>query len=67
MLYKYKAFISYSHDADECLAPALQSALHRFAKPWYSLRSMRVFRDRTNLAANPNLWSTIETALGECE
>jgi hypothetical protein len=26
-----------------------------------------VFRDRTNLAANPNLWSTIETALGECE
>jgi hypothetical protein len=30
--YKYKAFISYSHDADECLAPALQSALHQFAK-----------------------------------
>jgi WD40 repeat protein len=67
MAYKYKAFISYSHATDQRLAPALQSALHRFAKPWYLLRSMRVFRDRTNLSANPHLWSTIETALGECE
>jgi hypothetical protein len=63
----YKAFISYSHAADGKLAPALQSALHRFAKPWWRLRSMRVFRDRTNLAANPHLWPSIERALGESE
>ncbi len=63
----YKAFISYSHAADGRLAPALQSALHRFAKPWYRLRAMRVFRDKTNLAANPGLWSTIQAALDESE
>jgi hypothetical protein len=38
----YKAFISYSHSADDKLAPALQSALHRFAKPFYRLRAIRV-------------------------
>ena len=31
----YKAFISYSHAADNRLAPMLQSALQRFAKPFY--------------------------------
>jgi hypothetical protein len=65
--YAYKAFISYSHAADGRLAPALQSALHRFAKPWYRLRALRVFRDRTNLSANPGLWSEIHKALGQSE
>lgn len=63
----YKAFISYSHAADDKLAPALQSALHNFAKPWYRLRSIRVFRDKTSLAANPALWPSIESALNESE
>jgi len=48
----YKAFISYSHVADGKLAPALQSALHHFAKPWYRLPAMRVFRDKTTLSRN---------------
>jgi hypothetical protein len=52
--YKYKAFITYSH-ADMSLATALQSGLHSFAKPWYQLRAIRVFRDQTNLSANPDL------------
>ncbi|WP_136810852.1 toll/interleukin-1 receptor domain-containing protein [Desulfosediminicola flagellatus] len=63
----YKAFISYSHQADTRLAPVLQSALRSFAKPWYRLRSMRVFRDTTNLAANPALWDSIQNALAESE
>lgn len=63
----YKAFISYSHQADARLAPALQRALSRFAKPWYRLRSMRIFRDQTNLAASPGLWSSIESALDRSE
>lgn len=63
----YKAFISYSHAADGKLAPALQSALHGVAKPWYRLRAMRVFRDKTSLSANPRLWSSIEKALLESE
>jgi hypothetical protein len=50
---RYRAFMSYSHAVDDHLAPAIQSALHRFAKPWYRLRAIRVFRDRTSLSATP--------------
>lgn len=63
----YKAFVSYSHDSDERLAALLQSSLGRFAKPWYRLRSMRIFRDKTSLSANPALWRSIEQALAESE
>ena len=45
----YKAFISYSHAGDGRLAPALQSALERFAKPWYKVRYFNVFRDEASL------------------
>jgi WD40 repeat protein len=61
----YNAFISYSHTADSVLAAAIQSALHRFAKPWYKLRALHVFRDQTNLALNPALWSSIRDALDQ--
>lgn len=61
----YNAFISYSHNADSALAAALQSALHRFAKPWYKLRALHIFRDQTNLAVNPALWSSIREALDQ--
>jgi WD40 repeat protein len=61
----YSAFISYSHTADSTLATALQSALHRFAKPWYKLRAVHIFRDQTNLAVNPALWSSIRDALDQ--
>jgi WD40 repeat protein len=64
---KYQAFVSYSHDSDAKFAAALQSSLSRFAKPWYRLRTMRIFRDETSLAANPALWLSIEQALGESE
>ena len=63
--FRNTAFISYSHAADGKLAPALQRALHDFAKPWYQLRALRVFRDKTSLAANPALWQAIESALGD--
>src|ERR1700680_266517 len=64
-LMSYNAFISYSHTADSAVAPALQSALHRFAKPWYKLRALHIFRDQTNLAVNPALWSSIREALDQ--
>ena len=63
----YKAFVSYSHAADGKLAPTLQAALERFAKPWNQMRAMRVFVDKASLSANPGLWSTIEAALDESE
>jgi WD40 repeat protein len=59
----YDAFISYSHGADARLAPALHHALHRFAKPWYRARAVRVFRDETNLALAHNLPETLTAAL----
>jgi WD40 repeat protein len=61
----YNAFISYSHTADGGLAAALQSALHSFARPWYKLRALHIFRDQTNLAVNPALWSSIRDALDQ--
>ncbi len=64
---RYQAFISYSHQSDARLASSLQSSLSRFAKPWYRLRTMRIFLDKTSLAANPALWPTIEQALGQSE
>ena len=64
---RYQAFISYSHQSDARLASSLQSSLSRFAKPWYRLRTMRIFLDKTSLAANPALWPTIEQALGQSQ
>jgi WD40 repeat protein len=60
---QYDAFVSYSHAHDAGLAPALQAGLHRFAKPLWQRRALRIFLDNANLAANPALWNTIEQAL----
>jgi hypothetical protein len=64
---RYNGFLSYSHAADGSLAPKLQSALHSFAKPWYRLRAIRIFRDKTSLSASPSLWPSIEAALRNSE
>jgi WD40 repeat protein len=61
----YDGFISYSHAADDLLAPRLQSGLQRFAKPWWKRRALRIFRDESSLSANPHLWSSITEALDE--
>ena len=63
----YAAFLSYSRAVDGQLAPRLQQALQRFAKPWYRRRAVRVFRDDANLSANPGLWSSIQAALDGSE
>ena len=59
----YDGFISYSHAADDLLAPRLQAGLQKFAKPWWKRRAVRIFRDESSLAANPHLWSSITEAL----
>jgi WD40 repeat protein len=64
---RFRAFISYSHAADGRLAPEIQRALQRFARPWYRSSALRVFRDRTDLGANPDLWSSVEEALLDSE
>lgn len=64
---RYRAFISYSHGADQPLAAALAHSLARFARPWWKLRAMRVFVDQHGLGANAALWQTIERALSSSE
>ena len=59
----YDGFISYSHAADDLLAPRLQAGLQRFAKPWWKRRALRIFRDESSLSANPHLWASITHAL----
>ena len=61
----YDGFISYSHAADDLLAPRLQAGLQRFAKPWWRRRALRIFRDEASLTANPHLWASITEALDE--
>lgn len=58
----FAAFISYSHGQDRQLARVLQTGIEQFGRPWYRPRVRRVFRD-TNLAAEPYLWGSIESAL----
>jgi hypothetical protein len=59
----YDAFVSYSHAADGQLAPALVAGLRRFARTREHRHALRIFRDETNLAVNPNMWGSIEGAL----
>ena len=65
--FRYRAFVSYSHESDARLAASLQQSLSRIAKPWYRLRTMRIFLDKTSLSANPALWPTLEQDLSQTE
>ena len=64
---KYQAFISYSHAADGKLAPAIQTAVRRFGKQWYSPSSIQIFRDETGLSLTPDLWGEIQQRLEQSE
>lgn len=63
---RYDAFLSYSHADDGAFGPRLQALLEGFARPG-PRRALRVFRDEQNLAADPDLWGSIEQALMESE
>jgi hypothetical protein len=63
----YDAFLSYSHADDAHVVEALQHALRVIGKPWYRRQALRVFRDQTNLSANPRLWSSISETLDRSE
>ena len=62
---KYDAFISYSHTRDRNLAKSLQTTLERWGSAVPGRRPLRVFRDESNLSANPDLWETIKEALNQ--
>ncbi|MFH8899125.1 toll/interleukin-1 receptor domain-containing protein [Streptomyces coeruleorubidus] len=60
---EYDAFISYSHAWDRTVAKAFQAQAQGFDRPWFKPRSLKVFRDETNLGASPQLWPEIEAGL----
>jgi WD40 repeat protein len=62
---KYDAFLSYSHDPDALTAERLRTALQRFAKPWFRLRAIRVYRDTSSGSATPTLWDEVRSALDQ--
>jgi WD40 repeat protein len=64
---RYDAFISYSHAADDALAPAVQRGLQTLARRWNQRRALEVFRDQTGLSVSPGLWSSIKAGLDESE
>ena len=60
----------YSRDtAERDIAARLQNELQRFTAPWYRprTRTLRVFRDQTNLQASPDLWGTINDAMSSSQ
>src|SRR5688500_7212506 len=62
--YEYDGFVSYRHsEREKAIARKIQEALHRFARPFWKLRAVRLYRDETNLSARPDLWGTIAQAL----
>ena len=42
--FTFRGFLSYSHSTESRLAAELQHALQRFAKPYYALRGIHIFR-----------------------
>ena len=61
---EYDAFLSYAH-RDKEVTSAIQKGLHQIGRRVGQLRALRVFRDDTNLTANPDLWAKISEALDE--
>jgi WD40 repeat protein len=59
---EYDAFLSYAH-RDRQVTTAIQKGLHQIGRRVGQLRALRVFRDDTNLTANPDLWGKITDAL----
>lgn len=61
----YDAFISYSHSQDRGLSKALQRTIERWGSPVPGRRRLRVCRDESNLAADPDLWEAIRNRLDQ--
>ncbi len=65
MTIAHDVFISYSHQGDGALAPALEQGLEKLAKPLLKLRAIDVFRDETSISASSSLsYSIIEHLKG---
>jgi hypothetical protein len=59
----FDAFISYSGADDRVIASQLQNRIEKVAKKWYRPPVVRVFFDKTSIAAGTKLWDRIEYGL----
>lgn len=68
---RYDAFLSYAHDVDRPIAVAFQEALETVGRTlWQWIRrlpAIRVYRDETDLDANPELLYALRAALERAE
>jgi WD40 repeat protein len=60
--FTYDAFLSYNHQ-DAAVAAGLHKGLHRIGRRMGQLNALRVFRDSTDMAANPDLWGKVTDAM----
>ena len=60
--FTYDAFLSYNRQ-DGAVAAGIQKGLHRIGRRMGQLNALRVFRDTTDMAANPNLWGKVTDAM----
>jgi hypothetical protein len=60
--FTYDAFLSYNRQ-DGAVAAGIQKGLHRIGRRMGQLNALRVFRDITDMAANPNLWGKVTDAM----
>ena len=58
----YDAFLSYNHQ-DGAVAAGIQKGLHHIGRRVGQLNALRVFRDSTDLTANPDLWGKVADAM----
>src|SRR5260370_41454487 len=61
----YDAFVSYSHSDNVDLAASLQRGLEKTRRPWYKMRALRIFRDKSSLAVTSALWPEIQKTLSD--
>ena len=59
----FGAFISYSGPQDRELISKIQNGIEKLAKKWYRPPVVKVFVDKTSIAAGTRLWSRIEYGL----
>ena len=60
--FTYDAFLSYNHQ-DGAVAAGIHKGLHRIGRRVGRLNALRVFRDTTDMAANPDLWGKVTDAM----
>ncbi len=60
--FTYDAFLSYNRQ-DGAVAAGIQKGLHRIGRRMGQLNALHVFRDTTDMAANPNLWGKVTDAM----